>query len=70
MPSLGLNSQKKQLSHTASLHCCIYEGREIISKTSFTIKEKLEIVALKSLSISISSYKDKNKIRSSILEKK
>jgi hypothetical protein len=40
IPSLGLNSQKKLSFPYYSLHCCIYEEREIISKTSFTTKEK------------------------------
>jgi hypothetical protein len=55
MPSLGLNFWKKQLSHTTNLHLYIYEEREIIYGTSFTTKEKLETIALKSLSASISS---------------
>jgi hypothetical protein len=44
--------------------------REIICETSLIAKEKSDIVALKSLSTSISSYKNKCKIKRSILEKK
>jgi hypothetical protein len=69
MPSLGLNSQKKQVSHTASLHYYIYEEKNIISKTFLITKEKSEIVASKSLSASISSYKNKSEIRRNMFKK-
>jgi hypothetical protein len=62
MPSLSLDS------HTASLYYCTYQEREIISKTFFTTKEKSDIVASKSLSTSISSYKNKNEIKRSVLK--
>lgn len=69
MPSLSLNSQKKQISHIANLHCSIYEKKEIISKTSLTTKDKSDIIALKTLMAPISSFQSKSEIRS-ILEKK
>jgi hypothetical protein len=70
MPCLGLNSQKKEVSHIASLHYYIYEEKKIISKTSLITKEKSRIVASKSLSSSISSCKNKSEIRRSMFKKK
>jgi hypothetical protein len=69
MPSLGLNSPKKQVSHTTNLHYCINEERKIVSKSFLTTKENLNIVASKSLITSISSWKNKSEIRS-VLEKR
>jgi len=69
IPSLGLNFQKKQVSHTTNLHYYMYEERKIIFRTFFTTKEKSKIVTSNSLSISISSCKNKTAIRRSILEK-
>jgi hypothetical protein len=47
----------------------MYEERKIIFRTFFTTKEKSKIVTSNSLSISISSCKNKTAIRRSILEK-
>jgi hypothetical protein len=62
--------KKKKISHTTNLHCCIYEEKEIISRTFLTTKEKLDIVASKNLSTSISSCKNKNEIKRNVLNKK
>jgi hypothetical protein len=69
MPSLGLNSHKKQVSHTTNLHYYIYEEKEIIYRTSLITKEKLDTITSKSLNGSISSYKKKREIRI-VLKKK
>jgi hypothetical protein len=69
MPSLGLNSQKKQVPHIANLHYYVYGKKKVISETFITTKEKLDIVALKSLIALISSCQNKREIKS-ILEKK
>jgi hypothetical protein len=61
---------KKQVSHTASLHYYIYEERGIIYGTFLTTNFFLDIVALKRLSASISSYKNKSKIRKSMFKEK
>jgi hypothetical protein len=65
-----LNSPKKQVSHIANLHCYIYEGKDFISRTSLTTKEKSKTVASNSMSASISNYNEKNVMRRKILEKK
>ncbi len=69
IPSLGLNSRKKQVSHITSLHYYIYAKIKIISRTFLTTKEKSKIVASNSLSALISTCKNKNIIRR-ILENK
>jgi hypothetical protein len=69
MPSLGLNSHKKQVSHTTNLHYYVYEEKEIIYRTSLITKEKLDTITSKSLNGSISSYKKKREIRI-VLKKK
>jgi hypothetical protein len=68
IPSLGLNSQKKQTSHITNFHYWIYKERKIISETSLIIKLESMIVAWNRLSASISSCKNKSTIKRKFLK--
>jgi hypothetical protein len=67
---LRFEHSKKQVSHVTSLHYYIYEENEIISKPSLTTKENSNIIASKNLIASISSCKNKSKIKRSVLQEK